>query len=157
MNMEDLAKPVSILHMVTTLLTFLPVCILNPMVLYEEGIGSEALDATPELPKMALRHMSFLCGYLYLIMAAIVVCLVYSHDSPRLGMSIIVTFWAFNIVCQLLHPWPNADGGAVLTLVGIPFSGTFPFIILWTVLGGVAYLTSPHDLARRNKKKAKSD
>jgi hypothetical protein len=154
MNMNDLAKPVSILHMVISLLIFLPVCILNPMGLYEEGIGSEALDATPELSKMVLRHMSFLYGYLYLIMAAIVVCLVYSHDSPRLGMSIIVTFWAFNVVLQFLHPWPNADGGAILTVMGIPFPGAAPFVVLWTVLGGVAYISSPHDLAHRTKVKS---
>jgi hypothetical protein len=54
MNMNDLAKPVSILHMVISLLMTLPVFILNPMGLYDDGIGSEPLNATPELSKMAL-------------------------------------------------------------------------------------------------------
>lgn len=124
------------------------------MAFYEEGVGSEALESTPDLSKQAMAHMSFLFGYFYIIMASIVVCLVYTHDSPRLGMSIILVFWGVNVFDQILYPWPNVNEGAVLRVLGIPSPGATPSIVFFLALGGLAYVKSPHDLAHRAKNKS---
>ena len=51
--------------------------------------------------------MSYFACYLMVLVAAISVWVVFGLDSPRVGMSMIVSTWGMNASCQILHPWPH--------------------------------------------------
>jgi len=96
--------------------------------------------------------MSFVSGYALILLAATAVCLAYTHQSPRLSMSLIITYWSLNAVAQMRFPWPHAEGEPAVTLYGIPFSGAWPFVFLWNVLGIYGYFNSVHDVGHKTKK-----
>ena len=114
-----------------------------------EGVSD--LDATPQDALAAMLHTSYVISYVMILVSSIVVCLVFSHDSPRLAMSMIAVYWLLNATCQIQYPWPTQDGVAV-TIMGIPFSGAWPFIYVFVALSTVGYVTSPHDLKSKAKR-----
>ena len=142
-----IAKVVAALHMVVGTILWGTI-MLNPIKLYE---GVSDLDSTPKDSLAAMLHTSYVIAYVMIFVSSIVVCLVFSHDSPRLAMSIIAVYWLLNATCQIQYPWPT-QGGVAVTIMGIPFSGAWPFIYVFVALSTVGYVTSPHDLKSKAKR-----
>lgn len=144
------AKPITAVYLVCTLLLMGPICILDPMKIYE---SVDSLDEVPESVRLAMAHANFVSGYGAILIAATAVCLASTHQSPRLSMSLIITYWALNIIAQLRFPWPKAEGEPAVTLYGIAFSCRWPFIFLWISVGFYGYFNSAHDVGHKEKAK----
>lgn len=148
--MSTIAKLTSLANAAFACVLMGPTVLLNPIGLYE----AVDTDSLPADAVMGMAHMSFLFGGLIVALSLTVICLVYTHQSPRLGMALVLIQWAAICASWVLYPFPTADGVA-LTAYEIPFSGAWPFIYAFVPLSIVGYLTSPHDLADAKKKTTK--
>eukprot|EP01083_Nonionella_stella_P084015 232438_1 len=83
---------------------FTPI-VFDPMQMYQ-GMGQEDLTDLPATVLDAMKHMSIVYSVLQLLSASIIVCEVFTHNSPRLGMSSIVLSWMLNLIIQFVFPWP---------------------------------------------------
>jgi len=146
--MTDAAKIVAATYMAIMTFIFTPI-MFDPMQMYQ-GMVQEDLTNLPATVLDAMKHMSCVYSVLQLLSASIIVCEVFTHNSPRLGMSSIVLSWTLNLIIQYAFPWPA--GKTVLYGITIP-SGAMPFIILFTSMGTYGYIHSSHDKAVTHDKK----
>jgi hypothetical protein len=116
------------------------------------SVSDEAFAATPKPAAMAMKHLSFVFTCTFILMAAIIVCLIFTHQAPRLGMSMIFTFWGIKILANVIEPWPHTQGLHRPTLLGIEFTAEMA-IILWIPLALAGYYTAEHDLEAAKKAK----
>ena len=147
--MTDAAKIVAATYMAIMTFIFTPI-VFNPMQMYQ-GMVQEDLQDLPATVFDAMKHMSCVYSVLQLLSASIIVCEVFTHNSPRLGMSSIVMSWILNLIIQYAFPWPANT--TILYGITIP-SGAMPFIILFTSMGTYGYIHSSHDKAVSHDKKS---
>ena len=146
--MTDAAKIVAATYMAIMTFIFTPI-VFDPMQMYQ-GMVQEDLQDLPATVLDAMKHMSCVYAVLQLLSTSIIVCEVFTHNSPRLGMASIVLSWMLNLVIQFVFPWPANT--TILYGISIP-SGAMPFIILFTSMGTYGYIHSPHDKAVSHYKK----
>ena len=101
--MTDSANIVAATYMAIMTFIFTPI-VFDPMQMYQ-GMDQEDLQDLPATVLDAMKHMSCVYAVLQLLSASIIVCEVFTHNSPRLGMSSIVMSWMLNLIIQFVFPW----------------------------------------------------
>ena len=153
---NEVAKAVSIFYLVAVTLLFGTNGLVQPLKFYQDGVGREQLDSTPPNSIAVMEHMSFVNAFHHMLTASVVICLVFTHEAPRLGMSIIATFWIIDIIPHLLYPWPKGTEDTVLDVLGMKLHAVWIVVFTFIALGLVGFFTSTHDLENSKKKKKKN-
>ena len=150
---NEVAKAVSIFYFVAVTLLFGTNGLVEPLKFYQVGVGQEQLDSTPPNSLVAMEHMSFVNAFHHMLTASVVICLVFTHEAPRLGMSIIAAFWIIDIIPHLLYPWPKGTEDSVLDVLGMKLGVVWFVIFTFITLGIIGFFTSTHDLENSKKQK----
>ena len=149
------AKGVALLHLAMSVLIWGPIAF-DPMKMYEtvDLDSSISPQQSAIVVEPMLVHMSFLACYLLILKAAIVLCLVFTLDSPRLGMLVIIISWLLNAACQIFFPWPHKDANFGLTLFGTTLTPAWIVICIFVALASIGYMTSTHGSKAKSQKRS---
>ena len=153
MTTNSIAKGVALVHLAMSVLIWGPIAF-DPMKMYETvDLDSISPRQSAIVVEPMLAHMSYLACYLLILKAAIVVCLVFVLDSPRLGMLVIIVSWLLNATCQNMFPWPHKDSTFGLTLFGTTLTPAWIVIYIFVALASIGYITANHGSKAKSEKR----
>ena len=94
----------------------------------------------------ALLHMSYLVCYLLILKAIIIIILVFTLESPRLGMIVIINSWLLNATCQ-----KSTLGDVALKLIGTSIMPAWFVIYVFVTLAAIGYISTTQMVTLQKK------